>query len=119
MVLWGQGEMHLRVALERLTRKYGIEAEHAAARDPLQGDDPQGDRECAAGTRSSRAATASSATSCSTIKPLPRGAGFEFSDEITGGVVPQATTSPRSRSACATTCIHGPLGFPVVDVGVC
>src|SRR5262249_54875464 len=26
MVLWGQGEMHLRVALERLTRKYGIDA---------------------------------------------------------------------------------------------
>ena len=27
MVLWGQGEMHLRVALERLKRKYGVEAE--------------------------------------------------------------------------------------------
>src|SRR6187399_849346 len=26
MVLWGQGEMHLRVALERLVRKYGIDA---------------------------------------------------------------------------------------------
>ena len=26
MVLWGQGEMHLRVAIERLKRKYGIEA---------------------------------------------------------------------------------------------
>src|SRR5262249_41586113 len=27
MVLWGQGEMHLRVALERLQRKYGVQAE--------------------------------------------------------------------------------------------
>jgi elongation factor G len=27
MVLWGQGEMHLRVALERLKRKYGVDAE--------------------------------------------------------------------------------------------
>src|SRR5207342_554594 len=26
MVLWGQGEMHLRVALEKLTSKYGIDA---------------------------------------------------------------------------------------------
>src|SRR5680860_1897401 len=26
MVPWGQGEMHLRVALERLTRKYGVNA---------------------------------------------------------------------------------------------
>src|SRR5262245_34431389 len=30
MVLWGQGEMHLRVALERLKRKYGVEAESKA-----------------------------------------------------------------------------------------
>jgi elongation factor G len=41
---------------------------------------------CAAATRSSPAATASSATSCSSIKPLPRGTGFQFSEEITGGV---------------------------------
>ena len=27
MVLWGQGEMHLRVSLERLKRKYGVDAE--------------------------------------------------------------------------------------------
>src|SRR4029079_10505369 len=27
MVLWGQGEMHLRVALERLAGKFGVRAE--------------------------------------------------------------------------------------------
>ena len=44
MVLWGQGEMHLRVALEKLVRKYGIDASTQAAADPLQGDHPQSDR---------------------------------------------------------------------------
>ena len=41
MVLWGQGEMHLRVALEKLVRKYGIDASTRPAPDPLQGDHPQ------------------------------------------------------------------------------
>ena len=41
VVLWGQGEMHLRVALERLKRKYAIDATHETAPGPLQGDDPQ------------------------------------------------------------------------------
>ena len=44
MVLWGQGEMHLRVALERLKRKYGVEAESKPPAAALQGDDPQGRR---------------------------------------------------------------------------
>ena len=44
MVLWGQGEMHLRVALEKLTSKYGIDALDAAAADSLQGNHPQIDR---------------------------------------------------------------------------
>ena len=45
MVLWGQGEMHLRVALERLKRKYGVEADLQAAPAALQGDDQEGHRD--------------------------------------------------------------------------
>ena len=45
MVLWGQGEMHLRVALERLKRKYGVEADVQAAPAALQGDDQEGHRD--------------------------------------------------------------------------
>ncbi|HRD77725.1 MAG TPA: elongation factor G, partial [Hyphomicrobiaceae bacterium] len=36
LVLWGQGEMHLRVALERLKRKYAIEAKTAKRRLPYK-----------------------------------------------------------------------------------
>ena len=45
MVLWGQGEMHLRVALERLKRKYGVEASSQAAPAALQGDHQEGHRD--------------------------------------------------------------------------
>ena len=49
------------------------------------------------------------------VKPLPRGAGFQFDDQITGGVVPKQLYSRRSRKACSDGLKHGPLGFPVVD----
>ena len=89
MVLWGQGEMHLRVALERLKRKYGVEAESQAAPGALQGDHHARASRSAAGTRSSRAATASSATWCSTSSRCRAASGFQFDEKITGGVVPR------------------------------
>ena len=41
IVLWGQGEMHLRVALERLQRPLRRQRQIAAAGDRLSGDHPQ------------------------------------------------------------------------------
>ena len=89
VVAWGQGEMHLRVATERLADRFGVAI---ATRKPTVGyreTIKKGDPSSAAATRSSRAATASTATSCVDIKPLPRGSGFMFEEEIKGGVVPR------------------------------
>jgi elongation factor G len=44
MVLWGQGEMHLRVALERPRAQIRYRCFDQTAPDPLQGDHPQVDR---------------------------------------------------------------------------
>jgi len=53
-----------------------------------------------------------------TIKPLPRGGGFEFSDQITGGVVPK-NYIPSVEIGVRDYLHSGPLGFHVVDVAVC
>ena len=117
MVLWGQGEMHLRVALERLVRKYDIDASTRAAPDPLSRDHPQVDRaarppqEAVRRPRPVRRRVVE-------IKPLPRGAGFEFTDKITGGVVPKQV-HPVGRDRRPRLSRARPLGFPVVDVAVC
>jgi elongation factor G len=49
------------------------------------------------------------------IKPLPRGSGFSFSEEIKGGVVPR-NYIPSVEEGVIDALKHGPLGFPVVDV---
>jgi elongation factor G len=51
------------------------------------------------------------------IKPQPRGAGFEFNDTITGGVVPKQYI-PSVEIGVRDFLTTGPLGFPVVDVSV-
>jgi elongation factor G len=51
------------------------------------------------------------------IQPRPRGAGFEFAEKISGGVVPRQFI-PSVEIGVTDYLKHGPLGFPVVDVGV-
>ncbi len=51
------------------------------------------------------------------VEPLPRGAGFEFVDRITGGVVPRQYI-PSVEHGVREALNEGPLGFPVVDVQV-
>src|SRR5690606_356681 len=51
------------------------------------------------------------------IEPLPRGEGFRFVEKISGGVVPKQYFSAIEQGV-RDYLNHGPLGFPVVDVGV-
>jgi len=51
------------------------------------------------------------------IKPLRRGEGFNFSETIVGGVVPKQYI-PGVEMGVREYLLHGPLGFPVVDVEV-
>lgn len=51
------------------------------------------------------------------VSPRDRGEGFAFSDRITGGVVPKQYI-PAVQKGVETALARGPLGFPVVDLGV-
>lgn len=116
MRLSGQGEMHLRVTLERLSGRYGVAVE---SRPPQIGY-----RETIRGAASARGRHRKQSGGHGQygdvvleVAPLPRGEGIRFVDRISGGVVPRqyiASVEAGMRDFCQ----RGPLGFPIVDLEV-
>ena len=116
MVLWGQGEIHLRVALERLRSKFGLQANTAprsiaykeTIRKPMQ---IRGRHKKQSGGHGQYGDVTVE------IRPLPRGEGFAFSESIVGGSVPKQYI-PAVESGVREWLHRGPLGFEVVDFAV-
>ncbi|MBZ9850738.1 elongation factor G [Mesorhizobium sp. CA14] len=115
-VLSGHGEMHLRVVRERLEGKNQIPIEgHAPAvpyRETIRKPAQQRGRH-----KKQSGGHGQFGDVVIEIKPLPRGSGFQFSDTITGGVVPK-TYIQSVETGIRDYLKTGPLGFPVVDVAV-
>ncbi|HKD57169.1 MAG TPA: elongation factor G, partial [Hyphomicrobiaceae bacterium] len=117
MVLWGQGEMHLRVALERLKRKYGVDAVSKSRQVPYKETIRKG-IEIRGRHKKQSGGHGQFGDVVLDIKPLVRGTGFQFAEKITGGVVPRQFI-PSVEIGVADYLQRGPLGgFPVVDVSV-
>jgi elongation factor G len=116
VVLWGQGEMHLRVATERLGDRYGIAIERrqpsVGYRETIRKSVVQRGRH-----KKQSGGHGQYGDVVLDIKPMPRGAGFSFEDKITGGVVPR-NYIPSVEEGIIDALTHGPLGFPVVDLHV-
>ena len=117
MVLWGQGEMHLRVALERLKRKYGVDAVSKPRQVPYK-ETIRKSIEIRGRHKKQSGGHGQFGDVVLDIKPLVRGTGFQFAETITGGVVPRQFI-PSVEIGVADYLQRGPLGgFPVVDVSV-
>jgi elongation factor G len=114
VVLWGQGEMQLRVAVERLSDRFGVAtASHKPTvgyRETIKKGIVQRGRH-----KKQSGGHGQYGDVVLDIKPLPRGSGFVFTEEIKGGVVPR-NYIPSVEEGVVEALKHGPLGFPVVDV---
>ena len=116
MVLWGQGEVHLRVALEKLQGKFGVHAKTQPRRIGYletikKSVQLRGRHKKQSGGHGQYGDVTVE------IKPLPRGSGFVFTDTITGGVVPKQYI-PAVEAGVREWMVQGPLGFAVVDFNV-
>ena len=116
LVLHGQGDIHLQIALEKLENKYNVTtmssipdvpyretirkpgAQHARFKRQTVGHGMFGDVHVE-------------------IEPRPRGSGIEFADRIVGGAVPKQYI-PAVEAGVKEFATEGPLGFPVVDFAV-
>ncbi|NWH09492.1 MAG: elongation factor G [Alphaproteobacteria bacterium] len=116
MLLSGQGEIHLKVALERLLSKYGLKVDSRTPRVPYKESIRKGIVQRGRHKRQT-GGHGQFGDVVLDIQPLPRGSGFVFQDAVVGGAVPRQWI-PSVEKGVREALTHGPLGFPVVDVSV-
>ena len=116
IVLWGQGEMHLRVALERLRDRFGVNVKsHPPAigyQETIRKSITQRGRH-----KKQSGGHGQFGDVVLEIKPMPRGSGFEFHERVVGGAVPRNYIGAVEEGV-VDSLSRGPLGFPVIDLHV-
>ena len=115
-LLWGQGEMHLRVAMDRLRSKYNISVHGRPPQTPYRETIRKSIQSHGRHKKQSGGHGQFGDVKLE-IRPRARGEGFEFIDKVVGGAVPRQYI-PAVEAGARDYLRRGPLGFPVVDVSV-
>jgi len=115
-ILSGQGEMHLKGAMERLATAFGVKVNAHRPRIPFRETirrpvHQQGRLKRQTGGHGQFADVKLD------IAPRERGEGFLFVDKIVGGAVPRQYI-PAVGEAAEEAARKGAFGYPVVDISV-
>ncbi|CAA6605313.1 Elongation factor G-like protein [Rhodospirillaceae bacterium LM-1] len=115
-LLWGQGEIHLQIAAERLKNRFGLDVVTHRPQVPYKETIKKPTQVHGRHKRQSGGHGQFGDVHIA-IKPQARGAGFAFSDTIVGGAIPKQYIQPVCEGA-EEVLKQGPLGFAVVDLAV-
>ena len=116
LVLRGQGDVHLLIAIDRLQRRYNVAVQGQKPLVPYKETIRKSVSQHARFKRQS-GGHGQFADIHVDIKPLPRGTGFQFDDKVVGGAVPRQYI-PSVEHGAQDYMAQGPLGFQVVDISV-
>jgi len=117
IILGGTGQLHIETTVEKLKRKYSVEVELQAPRVPYQ-EAIKGKAEAQGKLKKQSGGRGQYGDCWLRIEPLPRGTGFEFANEIVGGVIPR-NYIPSVEKGVRNMLHDGFLaGFPIIDVKV-
>ena len=116
-VVYGLGELHLRVLLERLRETHRFEVQTRPPRiayretvgAPAEGHHRHKKQSGGAGQFGEVFLR---------VEPLPRGGGFEFVDEVKGGTIPGQFIPAVEKGVREVLAGGAIAGYPVVDVRV-
>jgi elongation factor G len=117
IILSGTGQMHIEVTVEKLKRKFNVEVELTAPKVPYK-ETIKGRAEAQGKYKRQSGGRGQYGDCWLKVEPLQRGGGFEFADEIVGGVIPRQFI-PSVEKGVRNSLGEGHLaGYPVVDVKV-
>ena len=116
-VIYGTGELHLRVVLERMTERYGVHVKTHPPSVPYRETITRpAEGHCRHKKQTGGAGQFGEVYL--RIEALGRGAGFEFVDDVVGGAIP-GQFIPAVEKGVRQVLTEGALaGFPIQDVRV-
>ncbi len=113
----GSGSQHVEIVAARVQRRYGVEMNIKQPKVPYQ-ETIKGKAEVHARHKKQTGGHGQFADIQIRMEPMPRGAGFEFKDEIFGGSVPR-NFIPAVEKGMLESMERGVVaGYPVVDLRV-
>ncbi|WP_028357408.1 elongation factor G [Brackiella oedipodis] len=117
-IISGMGELHLEIIVDRMRREFNVEANvgkpQVAYRETIRKtcDEVEGKFVKQSGGRGQYGHVVLK------LEPLPQGGGYEFVDEIKGGVVPREYIPAVDKGIQETLSSGVVAGYPVEDVKV-
>jgi elongation factor G len=116
-VIYGMGELHLRVLLERMTERYGV---HIKTRPPSVPYRETITRPAAGHCRHKKQTGGAGQFGevFLRVEALARGEGFEFVDEVVGGAIPGQFIPAVEKGVRQVLCEGALAGFPLQDLRV-
>jgi elongation factor G len=114
-LLWGMGETHLQITIEKLERKFGVAVDTEDVRVPYR-ETVTGAAEAEGKYKKQSGGHGQFGVCQLRVEPLDRGGGFEFVDRIVGGAIPRQLIPAVEKGIEEAMAEGGVHGFPVVDV---
>jgi len=116
-VVRGLGELHLKLLLDQLSGRWNLQLDTAAPEVPY--------RETITGTAEARyrhkkqsGGSGQFGEVALRVEPLPRGAGFDFQDEVKGGAIPGNFMSAVQKGVLQALEDGALAGYPIQDLRV-
>ena len=116
-ILYGLGELHLRVLLDRLRDVYKFEVNTRPPRIAYR-ETISANAEGHCRHKKQTGGAGQFGEVFLRVEPLPRGTGFEFLDQVKGGTIPYQFIPAVEKGVREVLAMGAVAGYPVVDVRV-
>lgn len=117
-LLWGTGETHLQITMEKLGRKFGANVETEDVRVPYRETVTESAKSVEGKHKKQTGGHGQFGVCVIDLDPMPRGGGFEFVNKVVGGAISRSYIPAVQKGIEEAMGTGGVFGYPVVDLRV-